>query len=228
MRICADGAHDKVVKAKRNKCDWPKSLLFQNWLMKFTFFTILAAVILVIPGNAQAPQAKVYEVTVSALKVRSDTNTKSKVLYNLPKGSFVYDAGGDAGKEDTVDGIQGQWIGLYNGYVFSGYLKPVQKQVESLDSTCTMTQNTATCDNGNGKKVSYRFSATTPLSGSWIRYDEETGCKHLSTPDIYEKSARRLAEALRHGQVFAIYETGPNKENVVLQFIVRVQGRGAC
>lgn len=191
-------------------------------------FTLLGYFLIAVMASAlHGDDGKVYEVTATSLKVRADASTKSKVLYNMPRGSFVYDDAGYTSPEETIDGVKGRWIALYDGYVFSGFLKPVRKGLESFAADCTLGKGTITCVSGAAKKA-FTFTTSTPLSGSWVRYDEETGCKMLSVPQVYEKSTKRLSEAVQHGDVWWIYDGAANGGGTILQFIVRVRGRGAC
>lgn len=194
-----------------------------NRILKFIFLLLVT----VGAADAEMGPPVVYEVTATSLKVRVDSNTKSKVLYVIPQGGYVYDDGGDSSKPNTIDGISGKWIAQFDGYVFSGYLKPTKRPIRPYSQECSIGKNSVECDEGGGKKSVYEFSATTPLSGSWLQYDDQTGCKVISAPNVFEKSPKRLAAAVAHGDVYWVYEPRANGGKV-LQFIVRVRGRGAC
>lgn len=179
---------------------------------------------------ADEPKADIYEVTGSALMVRESPDTKSKILFKVPKGGFILNVNDSMQNQDvvTISGKSGRWLrvmGPYSyvlGYAFEGFLERKESLTyRDLEENCKIMSNRIQC----GKDLLV-YAETTPVAGT---YFSEPGECHGGPVSIYEKNSAILNKILvsqKPDEAAGANAIMVTKGKKILQFIVAPPPRG--
>ena len=159
------------------------------------------------------PKLTVFQVQATSLRIREKPDNKSKVLLALPNSFyFLHNPEKQSSDIITIDGKQGRWLNVTNGYgtvigyVFEGFTRP-QPDLE-FKAGCGHENTIIVCD-----KQKFEFSNKTPIAGSWNK--EQQRCDNKGTYFISYNPAELIAMFEDSRAIIAFI----HKNGRILQFV---------
>lgn len=170
-------------------------------------------------GASQNNEVIIYKVKASTLVVRSEQNSKSKALFNVPKDSYVLnDTSMQSQQIEVISNIKGRWINYCGqwgdtiGYVFEGFLERDDSVKYRNFDNCTIKGMSINCDSDV-----FTYTSDTPISGAYFKNpDTESGDitffykkKPALLKTIIDKNCGMIVMIVRDKKVLQFISTPP-------------------